>query len=208
MDLIPEENVSPLPMTAEPGTFIRRVVDRIPVQVWREVERAQAGVSPSPELFKRLMNTLGPSIAQAFSVREHEVAILLVKDQGLLLGFAYPFTFYADRKNLFPVGGPSIAGDVFRTRTGRIDNNLAQIGHLEIYERINVKAQGPLKIQKMISAPLLLPDGQPLGVIQVSRKATFLGEAGPHFTPADLGRLTDLCAWLAPVIRSMIPPDY
>jgi hypothetical protein len=153
------------------------------------------------------MASLGPAIAQAFSVREDEVAILLVRDRGLMLGFAYPFTFYGDQKNLFPVSAPSIAGEVLRARKARIDNHVSQIQHLDIYERISLKAQRPLKIQKMISAPLLTPGGEPIGVIQVSRKGKSLEETGSNFTAHDLCNLTELSNWLAPHILEAIPPD-
>jgi hypothetical protein len=186
---------------------IRRVIEQIPVDVRRELDVLQKGVPPSEDLWKRFMASLGPAIARVFSVREDEVAILLVKDQGLMLGFAYPFTFYGDQKNFFPVNASSIAGEALRTRKGRIDNHVPQIQHLDIYERINQKVQGSLKIQKMISAPLLTPHGEAVGVIQVSRKGKSLEEAGPNFTPNDLSALTELSSWLAPRILGVIPPD-
>jgi hypothetical protein len=187
--------------------LIGRVIEQIPIDIRRELEAVRKGGPPSADLLKRLMTSLGPAIAQGFSVREDEVAILLVRDQGLMLGFAYPFTFFGDQKNLFPVSAPSIAGEVLRARKGRIDNQVSQIQHLDIYERISLRAQRPLKIQKMISAPLLTPDGKPVGVIQVSRKAKSPEEAGSHFTPHDLSNLTELSNWLAPHVLEVIPPD-
>jgi len=203
----PEED-SPARKSSEQGTLLKSVIERVPVEVRQELEALHKAGAPSVELFRRLMASLGPAIAQAFSVREDEVAILLVRDQGHMLGFAYPWGYYADKKNLFPVSAPSIAGEVVRTSKGRIDNNASQVQHLDIYERIGAKAKGAVKIQKMISAPLLSRDGQPLGAIQVSRKAKSLPEAGPHFTPADLANLAGLCTRLAPLIQKAIPLDY
>ena len=105
------------------------------------------------------------------------------------------------------VSASSIAGEVLRAGKGRIDNQVSQIQHLDIYERIGVKAQRPRKIQRMISAPLLTPGREPIGVIQVSRKGKSLEEAGPNFTPHDLHSLTELSNWLAPHILGVIPPD-
>jgi len=207
MSLAPEEKAPSDVKAAERRALIRRVIEQIPVDVRRELDVLRKGGPPSANLLKRLMASLGPAIAQAFSVREDEVAILLVRDQGLTLGFAYPFTFYGDQKNLFPVNASSIAGEALRARKGRIDNHVSQIQHLDIYERINLRAQRPLKIQKMISAPLLTPPGEPIGVIQVSRKGKSLEEAGPNFTPHDLCSLTELSNWLAPHILGVIPPN-
>lgn len=207
VSLVPKDKVPADSRAAEGHVVIRRVIEQIPVDVRRELDVLRKGVPPSEDLWKRLMATLGPAIAQAFSVREDEVAILLVRDQGVMLGFAYPFTFYGDQKNLFPVNASSIAGEALRTMKGRIDNHVSQIQHLDIYERINQRVQRPLKIQKMISAPLLTPQGEAVGVIQVSRKGKSLEEAGPNFTPRDLSNLTELSNWLAPRILGVIPPD-
>jgi hypothetical protein len=70
-----------------------------------------------------------------------------------------------------------------------------------------VKAQRPVKIQKMVSAPLLTPASRPVGVIQVSRKARSPEAAGSNFTPHDLCNLTELSNWLAPHILELLPPD-
>jgi hypothetical protein len=194
--------------SSERRALIKGVVDRMPVEIRRELAVLKEAVPRPAHLFKRFMDSLGSSIGHAFSVQEDEVAVLLVKDQDLLLGFAYPFTFYTDKKNVIPMSTPSIAGEVLRAGKGRVDNNVHQIRHLDMYERIKVKGKTPLKIQKMISAPLLLPEGRPFGVMQVSRKAKSLEEAGPNFTATDLLKLTDLGSWLAPYILKLIPPDF
>jgi hypothetical protein len=206
MSLRPQEK-APSDAKAAERAVIGRVIEQIPIDIRRELEAVRKGGPPSADLLKRLMASLGPAIAQVFSVREDEVAILLVRDQGLMLGFAYPFNFYGDQKNLFPVSAPSIAGEALRAGKGRIDNNVSQIQHLDIYERINVKAQRPVKIQKMVSAPLLTPASRPVGVIQVSRKARSPEAAGSNFTPHDLCNLTELSNWLAPHILELLPPD-
>lgn len=213
MRLSPGENVHPFQMTGERRVLTRRVIDRLPVEFKRELDCLQEEVLPREDLFKQLMKNVGPMIVDAFSVQDNGVAILIVKDQGLLLRFAYPFRLSSDKKNLFPIAASSIAGEVFRARKGRIDNNVPKIRHLDIYERMNYeriygKEKGSVKIQRMISAPLLLAGGECLGVIQGSRKGKSLEEAGPNFTPNDLLDLNDLSSWLAPYILKLIPPDF
>jgi predicted transcriptional regulator len=55
-------------------------------------------------------------------------------------------------------------------------------------------------IQKIISAPILA-DGKVIGVIQVSRKAASLAEAGPDFTAVELGKLLALCKPLGKLLQ-------
>ncbi|MFQ5882560.1 MAG: hypothetical protein ACE5I9_08835 [Candidatus Methylomirabilales bacterium] len=208
MDLLSEEMLSPDLRTSERQDLIRSVADRISPGIWQELDLLQEEAQPPADLFEWLMDSLGFSVAQAFSVQDDEVAILLLKDRGLMLRFAYPLQLYADKTNVFPVSTPSIAREVLLARKGRIDNDVPEVTHLNIYERIRVKENGPLQIQKMISAPLLLPGGEALGVMQVSRKGESPEEAAPDFSPFDLLKLNDLSQWVAPYIHRVIPPDF
>jgi AcrR family transcriptional regulator len=192
----------------EQRALLQSVIERIPAELRRELEQAETAGPPSPDVFRRLMASLGAAIAHAFAVREDEVAILLVRDQGHMLGFAYPWAFFADKKNLFPVTAPSIAGQVLRSKRGRVDNNVSRIQHLDIYERVAAKGSASSTIQKMISAPMVAADGTPLGVIQISRKAKSPQEAGPNFAEQDLLKLTALGRWLAPLVQKVLPPDF
>jgi len=47
-------------------------------------------------------------------------------------------------------------------------------------------------IQKLMSAPILAPGGEVIGVIQISRKAPRPAAAGPDFTPDDLEKLESI----------------
>ena len=55
-------------------------------------------------------------------------------------------------------------------------------------------------IQKIISAPIL-SEGKVIGVIQISRKGSSAVEAGPDFTPDDLGKVLAICKPLGKLIR-------
>ncbi|MFQ5846066.1 MAG: hypothetical protein ACE5IQ_00155 [Candidatus Methylomirabilales bacterium] len=194
--------------TVQRRLLLRRVAGQVPLRIRWELEIFQKmGVAP-PDLFERLTDNLALAVARAFSVQEDEVAILLLRQHRLMLRFAYPFILYAEKINTFPVSATSIAGKVLQAGRGRIDNDLPRIKHLDVYERIRIKEDRPLEIQKMVSAPLLIPWGQALGVMQVSRKGRSSKDAGPNFSTFDLVKLNDLSRWLSPYIRRVVPADF
>lgn len=187
---------------------IRRVAERVPEKVEWYLEKWQE-VALAPEaLFERIMGWLATVLGQAFAVDPDDVAVLLLKDRGQLLRFAYPPLHYQGRTNLFPVWISSIAGEVLATRKGRIDNDVARVRHLDIYERIRGRAKRPLEIQKMVTAPLLLPSGELLGVIQVSRRGQPPTAAADDFPPYDLLKLKDMGQRLAPYIHRVLPANF
>jgi hypothetical protein len=136
------------------------------------------------------------------------VGILLMKDQGRLLRFAYPPELYLGRLNFFPVTVPSVAAQVVRAKRGAFHNEMATVPHLHIYERIRLAAQPVRPIQKMLAVPLLQLSGLPVGVIEVCRKASVPREAGPDFTELDLLKLTDFGRVLATYLVRFIPEDF
>lgn len=194
--------------TRERRMLIRSIIDRLPTRIRWELDVFEKLALPLEDLFERLTDRLAVSIAQAFSVEEDEVAILLLRGRRRMLRFAYPLVHYAERTNMFPVAATSIAGDVLRAGRGRIDNDVPHIEHLDVYERIRVRENRPLEIQKMVSTPLLIPRGQVLGVMQISRKGRSPREAGPNFSPVDLLKLNDLSRWLSLKIYRVIPADF
>lgn len=208
VELVWEELHSLKRRTGERRMLIRTVVDQLPVRIRWELDVFQKLALPSEDLFERLTDSLAASIAQAFSVEEDEVAILLLRGRRRMLRFAYPLVHYVGMTNMFPVTTTSIAGEVLQAGRGRIDNDVPHIEHLDVYEQIRVKENRPLEIQKMVSAPLLIPRGQALGVMQVSRKGKSPREAGPNFSPLDLLKLNDLSRWLALHIYRVIPADF
>ena len=207
-DLVWKEGCSLKQKARERRMLIRSIIDRLPARIRWELDVFEKLALPFEDLFVRLTDRLAVSIAQAFSVEEDEVAILLLRGRRRMLRFAYPLVHYVERTNMFPVAATSIAGDVLRARRGRVDNDVPHIEHLDVYERIRVKENRPLEIQKMVSTPLLIPQGQPLGVMQVSRKGRSSLEAGPNFSPVDLLKLNDLSRWLALQIYRVIPTDF
>lgn len=56
-------------------------------------------------------------------------------------------------------------------------------------------------IQKLMTAPVTASDDQVVGVIQVSRKAKYLPEAGPDFTPEDLKKLEAIATSIGKLMK-------
>lgn len=191
------------------GAF-RRVADRAPKDLFKELEVLSklAGTPQGEKAFRQVMVNAAYAIASMFAVGEEEVAILLLKGDGAFLRFAYPIRHYEGQTNFFPITAPGIATDVLRTRKGRIDNDLSQVRHQSIYERIPVTERKTRDIQKMLTVPLLLPDGKATGVVEVSKKGASSEEAGKNFAPEDLTRLTQLCTRMAPYFVKLLPPKF
>lgn len=159
-------------------------------------------------IFPRIMDKAGRLIADLFGVRGDEVAVLLVDRETTMFRFAYPDNLFKAAMNTFPVNSASIAGRTIRAKKAQAYNDVPGVRHLGVYERIRSADGPPQDIQKMMSAPIIMPDETPVGVIQVSRKGKTLEDAGPDFSNADLARLSEACRALAVRIGSIIPKEF
>ena len=188
----------------------RRALDRLQTELVQRLEIVAKGPSGVPRavLFEQVLSHIGAYLARSFQVSDDEIGILLMKDQGRLLRFAYPPELYQGNLNFFPITMPSVAGRVVRAKNGVFHNDMATIPHLYIYERIRLAGRPIRPIQKILAVPLLHADGHVVGVIEVSRKAMILREAGPDFTDLDLLKLTDFGRVLATHLIRFLPDDF
>jgi len=143
--------------------------------------------------------SIGERIAKDLKVKPDEVAILAISEKHKSLNFLVP-------EALRNVGSiPLSSTSALAARTAResrpdIQNNFATVRHATVFEGVNADEWKASAIQKIISAPILF-EGKVIGVIQISRKAVTLTEAGPDFTPDDLGRVLAICKPLGKLIR-------
>jgi len=143
--------------------------------------------------------SLGERIAKELKVRADEVAILAVSEKQKSLNFLVP-------EALRNVGSiPLSSTSALAARTAReskpdIQNNFSTVRHATVFEGVKADTLNASAIQKIISAPILF-EGKVIGVIQISRKAATVADAGPDFTPDDLGRLLAICKPLGRLIR-------
>jgi GAF domain-containing protein len=138
-------------------------------------------------------------IAQNIGVKKDEVAILGFSLRWRHLKFLVP-------EALKPVGSvPLSSNSALAARTAResrpeILNNFVTVRHASVFEGVKLGQQANEAIQKIISAPILA-DGTVIGVIQISRKGPSAAEAGPDFTPDDLGKVLALCKPLGKLLQ-------
>lgn len=126
-------------------------------------------------------------VASMFQVRAHEVAVLELRHS--MLHFVHPPEL---RKTGFiPVISSAQAAKTATSRRAEIFNNFPSVRHSSVFETIKVNGESSQTIQKLMSAPILSPEGNVLGVIQISRKGNTAMEAGPDFDTADLQILRD-----------------
>jgi GAF domain len=138
-------------------------------------------------------------IAKHFGVRPDEVAILAVSDQRRQLAFLVPEALR--HVGSIPLSSTSaLAARTVRDSRPEILNNFAAVRHASVFEGVKAETLTATAIQKIVSAPIL-SDGKVIGVIQISRKACSLAEAGPDFTADDLGKILAICKPLGRLIR-------
>jgi hypothetical protein len=127
------------------------------------------------------------NVAKVFHVKETEVALLELS--GSLLNFVYP----PELKTMGAIllSSSAVAARTARNREAELFNSFAQVNHFSIFELVKLGDKGldAQTIQKLMSVPVPGPNGDVIGVVQVSRKGPRAAVAGPDFTAADLRKL-------------------
>lgn len=138
-------------------------------------------------------------ISKNFGVQTHEVAIMGLTSDERSLRFLAP-------GNLRTIGqlplssGNSLAARSFREKRAEVVNHFTIVPHASVFEGVPVNEEGRTPpIQKIMSSPVIL-NSRTIGVIQVSRKAKTLADAGADFTQSQLRELKIISDVLAPCI--------
>jgi GAF domain-containing protein len=145
------------------------------------------------------ISALAERIAKHLHVKSDEVAILAVSGKWRHLYFLVPQAL----RNVghIPLSSTSaLAARTVRDSRPEILNNFSTVRHASVFEGVKAESLSASAIQRIISAPILA-DGKVIGVIQISRKAPTVTEAGPEFTADDLGRLLAICKPLGKLIE-------
>src|SRR5271166_4047112 len=134
-----------------------------------EVDEASVDEVSMPELAEKIAKELG--------VKADEVAILAVSTRWRHLHFLVP----AALKNVGFI--PLTSNSALAARTAResrpeINNNFSGVRHASVFEGVRTGTTSGESIHKIVSAPIL-HEGKVVGVMQVSRKGTSTGTAGP-----------------------------
>jgi GAF domain-containing protein len=145
------------------------------------------------------ISTLAGGIAKDLHVKSDEVAILAISERQRHLYFLVPEAL----RNVgqIPLSSTSaLAVRTVRDSRSEIINNFANVRHASVFEGAKAESLNSSAIQKIISAPILA-DGKIIGVIQISRKAATIPEAGPDFTSDDLGKIQAICKPLGKLMQ-------
>ncbi len=156
----------------------------------------KSGDASSQELS---ISKLADRIANTLHVKSDEVAILAVSETGRHLYFLVPQAL----RNVghIPLSSTSaLAARTVRDSRPEIVNNFSTVRHASVFEGVKAETLNAAAIQRIISAPILA-DGKVIGVIQISRKAATVSEAGPEFSADDLGKLLAICKPLGQLIQ-------
>jgi GAF domain-containing protein len=145
------------------------------------------------------ISALAERIAKSLHVKSDEVAILAVSEKWRHLYFLVPEAL----RNVghIPLSSTSaLAARTVRDSRPEIMNNFSTVRHASVFEGVKANSLNAHAIQRIISAPILA-EGKVIGVIQISRKAPAVTEAGPEFTADDLGKLLAICKPLGKLLR-------
>jgi len=145
------------------------------------------------------LNRVLELISKSFGVETHEVAILGLTPDERSLRFLAP-------DNLRTVGQiplsstVSLAARSVRDKRPEIINHFSVVPHASVFEAVPIaeERRGD-PIQKIMSSPVI-SDHKVIGVVQISRKAKIMADAGPDFTPSQLRELKTICDALAPYV--------
>jgi hypothetical protein len=130
-------------------------------------------------------------LAQILNVRRNEVALLRI-DKGSLR-FVYPPELRS--AGVLPLSGSAVAARTATTKAPVLSNSFMRVKHVSLFEAVKLGAEvedrslEQMPIQKIISVPIVLTDGNVMGVVQVSRKGLDPAVAGADFTNEDLKQL-------------------
>lgn len=139
-------------------------------------------------------------VASMFRVRAHEVAILELNKS--ILQFVYPLELR--KTGMIPLISSAQVAKTAMSKRAEIFNNFTSVRHSSVFETVRFSGESSLTIQRLMSAPILGPDGNVLGVIQVSRKGNTSMEAGPEFDQNDLQELRDVAKMIGRVATKLL----
>jgi len=186
--------MSSTPVAPTPAAEIARLVDGM----------VKANRKPTDDDITLVVKEL----ARMFSVKNDEVAVLEITQNGTILSFIYPTKL--KKAGVIPLSTTnSLATRTVREKRPEMINNFPAQKHPTIFESIALEEKADSKspkaerhpIQKIMSVPLL-SDGKAVGVIQISRKGKTPTTAGADFTIRDLTSLVTTAGIIARCLKN------
>ncbi len=153
------------------------------------------------ERANEIINRVAQFLCEKFGVNDDEVSFLFVDEDRLFLRFLYPS--HLKDAGLLPVKfTESLATQAFNLGLPRLVNNLPLTRHFALFEMVKTGKGSSLPVQKMIVSPIITPEGDKIGVVQILRKANRPEEV-EDFTEADLDYLSMSISKLSPYLKQL-----
>jgi len=130
-------------------------------------------------------------VAQVLRVRRSEVALLRLEKGSLR--FIFPPELRS--AGVLPLNGSAVAARTAATRSPLLSNTFMRVKHASLFEAVKLGAEvedrslEQMPIQKIMSVPLISPEGNVIGVAQISRKGLDSSLAGADFSAEDMKQL-------------------
>jgi hypothetical protein len=105
---------------------------------------------------------------------------------------------------LIPLISSSQAARTASSKRAEIFNNFAAVRHSSVFETVKVGGENGQAIQRLMSAPIVSPEGDVLGVMQISRKGATPLDAGAEFEMSDLHTLREVSDSFGRVARQLL----
>ena len=159
----------------------------------------QAMVKGKKEMDESTSERVVGAICQNFKLKEGEVSIMRLAQNGKQLEFVVP----SELAKIGTLPMTSTTAVAVRTvKDGRPEtiNNFPNIKHPTVFEAIPLTKGSRDPIQKIASAPVINSGKKSVGCIQISRKGKTAAAAGPDFSPKDLQELAQVAIALSPVL--------
>lgn len=131
------------------------------------------------------MRVLAEWMGEAFQLPLDDVTVLL--EQNGVLVFQHP---EALRKSTVPITRKSVAGMTFDSNKIYVYNNLTDVEHVQLFEKLVKTEDVARPVQRIISCPIPGKKG-PRGVLQVCRKGE-QRDGTDAFSREDVSRMSDI----------------
>src|SRR5271168_3193913 len=132
-------------------------------------------------------------LAKILKVRRSEVALLRLEKGSLR--FIFPSELRS--AGVLPLSGSAVAARTASTKSPLLSNAFMRVKHVSLFEAVKLgsaadeeeRNQDQMPIQKIMSVPVVHPEGTVMGVVQISRKGLDSSLAGADFSAEDLKHL-------------------
>ncbi|MCB9637527.1 MAG: hypothetical protein H6727_01315 [Myxococcales bacterium] len=155
---------------------------------------------------RKASSPIAQEIAKKLALKSDEVSILISSADGSSLRFLYPEALFKTGIRL-PTDRNSLAGQTIYYKKPQVHNNMTQVKHMAFFERVKTSETSPIPIQKMLTIPIRNGDAV-IAIVQCSRKAKTLDEAGPDFHKEDIPKIADEIDEISMMLSLLRPEDF